>query len=60
MGTGFFVHRRKVSAVERVEFFSYRVSYMVQRGRWCNGIVRMCMHEVRRKVMIQNTVFIRK
>ena len=26
-------------AVKRVEFVSVRVSYIVQRGRWCNIIV---------------------
>ena len=39
MITGFFVHHRVVSAVERVEFFSDRMSYIVLRGRWCNIIV---------------------
>ena len=39
MGTGFIVHHRIVSAVQRVEFVSDRVSYMVMRGRWCNIIV---------------------
>ena len=39
MGTGLFVHHRIVSAVKRVEFVNDRVSYIVQRGRWCNIIV---------------------
>ena len=34
LGTGFFVHRRLVSAVKRIEFVSDRLSYIVLRGRW--------------------------
>ena len=32
-GTEFSVHHRKVSAVERVEFVSDRISYIALRGR---------------------------
>jgi hypothetical protein len=38
LGTGFFVHQRILSAVNRVEFFSNRMSYIVLRGLWCNII----------------------
>ena len=39
MGTGFFVHRRLVSAVKRIEFVSDRLSYIVLKGRWLHIIV---------------------
>jgi exonuclease III len=34
LGTGFFVHKRILSAVRRVEFISDRMSYIILRGRW--------------------------
>jgi exonuclease III len=39
LGPGFFVHKRILSAVRRVEFISDRMSYIILRGRWCNVIV---------------------
>ena len=38
MATGFFVHRRIVLAVKRIEFVSDRMLYIVLRGCWCNII----------------------
>jgi hypothetical protein len=38
-GTDFFVHKRIISAVKRVEFVSDRMPYIIQTGRWCNIIV---------------------
>jgi hypothetical protein len=35
----FFVHKRTVSTVRRVEFISDRMSYIILRGPWCNIIV---------------------
>jgi exonuclease III len=35
----FFVHKRIILAVMRVEFVSDRMSYIILRGRWCNIIV---------------------
>jgi exonuclease III len=39
VGTGFFVYKRILSAVRRVEFISDRMSYIMLRGRRCNIIV---------------------
>jgi hypothetical protein len=35
----FFVRKRIISAVKRVEFASDRISYIILRGRWCHIIV---------------------
>jgi hypothetical protein len=39
LGTVFFVHKRIISAVKRVEFVNYRMSYIILTDRWCYIIV---------------------
>ena len=38
LGTGFFVHRRLLSAVKRIGFVSDRLSYIVLKVRWLHII----------------------
>jgi hypothetical protein len=35
----FFIHKRIISAVKRVEFVSDRISYIILRGCWCDIII---------------------
>jgi hypothetical protein len=41
LGTGFFVHKRIMSAVKRVEFGSDRMSYIILRGCWCDIVLNV-------------------
>jgi exonuclease III len=38
--TGFFIHKKIMLAVKRVDFVSDRMSYIILRGHWCGIIVR--------------------
>jgi len=57
--TGFFVHRRIVSAVKREEFVSDRLSYIVLRGCWHNIIVVNVHAPSKEKVMRKKIGFMR-
>ena len=59
LGTGFFVHRTIISEVKTVEFFSYRLSYIVLRGRRRNIIVVNVHATSEEKMMRQKIVFMR-
>jgi hypothetical protein len=39
LGKDFFLHKRRISVVKRVEFRSDRMSYIILRSRWCHIIV---------------------
>ena len=41
LGTGSFVQHRIVAAVNRVDFVSYRVPYIVLRGIRCNIVLKV-------------------
>jgi hypothetical protein len=39
LGTGFFVHKKIISAIKRVELVNDRMSYIILRGCWFYIIV---------------------
>jgi hypothetical protein len=39
LDTRFFVHKRIISAVNRVEFLSDRITNIILGGRWCHMII---------------------
>jgi hypothetical protein len=39
LGTSFFVHKRIVSAVKRIDYVSSKRSHKILRGHWCHVIV---------------------
>jgi exonuclease III len=41
LSTGFFIHKKIIPAVKRVEFVSDRMSYIILRGRWCNIVLKV-------------------
>jgi hypothetical protein len=57
LGTGFFVHKRILSAVKRVEFVSDRMSYIILRGCWFHINVLNVRFEVFTVVSMKNGVF---
>jgi hypothetical protein len=43
LGTGFFLHKRIISAVRRLEFASDKMSYNILRGHCCS-IIALNVH----------------
>jgi hypothetical protein len=41
LGTGFFIHKRIISAVRTVEFISDSMSYTILRDRWCYTVLNL-------------------
>jgi hypothetical protein len=48
----FFVHKRIISAVKRVEFVSNKMWYIILRGRWCDIIILNVHAQQRIKLMM--------
>jgi hypothetical protein len=58
LGTGLFSNHITEVTVKRAELVIVRISYIAQRGFWCN-INDLNAHVLMRKVRTQRTVFMR-
>jgi hypothetical protein len=47
LGTGYFVHKKIISAVTTVEFVSDRMSHAILTVSWCHTIVLKCSRSKR-------------
>jgi hypothetical protein len=50
LGAGFPVHEGTISTVKKVEYVSDKMSYLIQRGRWCD-IFFLNVHEPAKEVI---------
>jgi hypothetical protein len=41
LGSGLFVHKRIISAVNWVQYVIDRMSYIILRGRWCHVVLNV-------------------